>query len=121
MHQANSKTIRIFDTTLRDGEQTPGVSFTVEAKVEIAKALERLGVDAIEAGFPIVSEGELEAVRKGHRRTYFLRRCPCTPLHRDLRSSLKVQAQNQPGGRTRFGNKWRGVCESSRYQSRILG
>src|SRR5579883_687220 len=67
MHQANSKTIRIFDTTLRDGEQTPGVSFTVEAKVEIAKALERLGVDAIEAGFPIVSEGELEAVRKINR------------------------------------------------------
>jgi 2-isopropylmalate synthase len=56
--------IRIFDTTLRDGEQTPGVSLTVESKLEIAKALDRLGVDVIEAGFPIVSEGEFEAVKR---------------------------------------------------------
>lgn len=55
--------IRIFDTTLRDGEQTPGVSLTVDDKVEIAKALDRLGVDVIEAGFPVVSEGELASVR----------------------------------------------------------
>ncbi len=58
------KRIRIFDTTLRDGEQTPGVSLTVESKVEIAKALDRLGVDVIEAGFPIVSDGEFEAVKR---------------------------------------------------------
>jgi 2-isopropylmalate synthase len=58
------KRIRIFDTTLRDGEQTPGVSLTVESKVEIAKALDRLGVDLIEAGFPIVSDGEFEAVKR---------------------------------------------------------
>src|SRR5487761_640189 len=57
------KRIRIFDTTLRDGEQTPGVSLTIEDKVEIAKALDRLGVDVIEAGFPIVSEGELASVK----------------------------------------------------------
>lgn len=57
------KRIRIFDTTLRDGEQTPGVSLTIENKVEIAKALDRLGVDVIEAGFPIVSEGELASVK----------------------------------------------------------
>ncbi|MDA4129788.1 MAG: 2-isopropylmalate synthase [Thaumarchaeota archaeon] len=55
--------IRIFDTTLRDGEQTPGVSLTIEEKVEIAKALDELGVDVIEAGFPIVSEGERAAVK----------------------------------------------------------
>jgi 2-isopropylmalate synthase len=55
--------IRIFDTTLRDGEQTPGVSLTVEDKIEIAKALDRLGVDVIEAGFPVVSEGELASVK----------------------------------------------------------
>ena len=55
--------IRIFDTTLRDGEQTPGVSLTIEEKVEIAKALDALGVDVIEAGFPIVSDGELSAVK----------------------------------------------------------
>ena len=55
--------VRIFDTTLRDGEQTPGISLTAEEKVKIARQLDRLGVDAIEAGFPIASTGEREAVR----------------------------------------------------------
>ena len=53
-----------FDTTLRDGEQTPSVSFTTEDKVIIARALDKLGVDVIEAGFPISSTGELDAVKK---------------------------------------------------------
>jgi len=55
--------VEIFDTTLRDGEQTPGVSLTPQEKLEIARQLDRLGVDAIEAGFPIASQGELEAVK----------------------------------------------------------
>jgi 2-isopropylmalate synthase len=55
--------VRIFDTTLRDGEQSPGVSITPEQKLQIAIKLDRLGVDAIEAGFPIVSHGEVEAIR----------------------------------------------------------
>ncbi|MDI3280721.1 MAG: 2-isopropylmalate synthase [Bacillota bacterium] len=55
--------VRIFDTTLRDGEQTPGVSLNVEEKVEIARQLERLGVDVIEAGFPIASPGDFAAVQ----------------------------------------------------------
>ena len=54
----------IFDTTLRDGEQTPGVSFTPEEKLRIAKQLARLRVDVIEAGFPAASPGDLEAVRR---------------------------------------------------------
>jgi len=54
----------IYDTTLRDGEQTPGVSFTPEQKLEIAHLLDELGVHQIEAGFPVVSEGEREAVRR---------------------------------------------------------
>ncbi len=53
----------IFDTTLRDGEQSPGASMTREEKVRIAKALEKLRVDVIEAGFPIASPGDFEAVR----------------------------------------------------------
>jgi 2-isopropylmalate synthase len=57
------KKIFIFDTTLRDGEQTPGVSLNVEEKLEIARALQKLGVDAIEAGFPIASEGDFEGVK----------------------------------------------------------
>jgi len=55
--------VRIFDTTLRDGEQTPGVSFTPEEKLEIAVQLDKLGVDAIEAGFPSASEGEQKAMK----------------------------------------------------------
>ncbi len=54
--------IKILDTTLRDGEQSPGVSLTAQDKVDIAKQLERLGVDIIEAGFPLTSQGDLEAV-----------------------------------------------------------
>ena len=55
--------VLIFDTTLRDGEQTPGASLTVNEKLKIAFQLEKLGVDIIEAGFPIASPGDLEAVR----------------------------------------------------------
>lgn len=55
--------IQIFDTTLRDGEQSPGVHLTLEEKVEIAKQLELLGVDRIEAGFPIASPGEVKNVQ----------------------------------------------------------
>ena len=55
--------VRIFDTTLRDGEQSPGVSLAPEQKLTIAKKLDDLGVDAIEAGFPIVSDGECKAIK----------------------------------------------------------
>lgn len=60
---AADQTIRIFDTTLRDGEQSPGISLNLKEKVEIAEQLARLGVDVIEAGFPIASQGETEAVK----------------------------------------------------------
>ena len=53
----------IFDTTLRDGEQSPGVALTATDKMEIARQLERLGVDIIEAGFPKTSPGDFEAVQ----------------------------------------------------------
>lgn len=55
--------IKIFDTTLRDGEQSPGVNLNKEEKLEIAKQLERLGVDVIEAGFPASSEGDFQSVK----------------------------------------------------------
>ena len=54
----------IFDTTLRDGEQSPGATLNIEEKVEIAKQLARLNVDVIEAGFPISSQGDFEAVQR---------------------------------------------------------
>jgi 2-isopropylmalate synthase len=55
--------VRIFDTTLRDGEQSPGFSMNTEEKIRLAHQLAALGVDVIEAGFPIASRGDLEAVR----------------------------------------------------------
>lgn len=58
-----SETIAIFDTTLRDGEQSPGCSMYLDEKIRMARQLEQLGVDIIEAGFPIASEGDFNAVR----------------------------------------------------------
>ncbi len=60
----DSNRVVIFDTTLRDGEQSPGASMNLEEKLRIAQALEELGVDVIEAGFPIASNGDFEAVRE---------------------------------------------------------
>ena len=60
----NMAYIRIFDTTLRDGEQTPGVSLSIDEKLEIARQLDMLRVDVIEAGSPMSSEGEKEAVKE---------------------------------------------------------
>ncbi len=59
-----SRTVKVFDTTLRDGEQMPGVSLPVSYKIQIAKQLDKLGVDVIEAGFPSASKGEFEAVKE---------------------------------------------------------
>ncbi|MEM1346024.1 MAG: 2-isopropylmalate synthase [Pseudomonadota bacterium] len=61
-HPAPEAHVKIFDTTLRDGEQSPGASMTIEEKVQIAQLLDEMGVDIIEAGFPIASEGDFEAV-----------------------------------------------------------
>ena len=58
--------IYIFDTTLRDGEQTPGVALTVDEKIQIAQKLNNLGVDKIEVGFPASSKGEIESSKKIH-------------------------------------------------------
>jgi 2-isopropylmalate synthase len=55
--------LTVFDTTLRDGEQSPGCSMTLLEKLEVARALAGLGVDVIEAGFPIASDGDFESVR----------------------------------------------------------
>ncbi|MDB5291729.1 MAG: leuA [Phycisphaerales bacterium] len=57
------ETVRIFDTTLRDGEQSPGATLTLPEKLEIARHLEAMGVDIIEAGFPISSQGDFESVQ----------------------------------------------------------
>jgi 2-isopropylmalate synthase len=63
---ANERVL-IFDTTLRDGEQAPGCSMTVDEKLRLAQKLEALGVDMIEAGFPVASTGDFEAVQRVSR------------------------------------------------------
>ena len=63
MDRTEQNRVKIFDTTLRDGEQSPGISLNKQEKLEIAHQLARLGVDIIEAGFPISSPGDFEAVQ----------------------------------------------------------
>ena len=60
--QTEPRMIRIFDTTLRDGEQSPGASMNLAEKLEVAQLLADMGVDIIEAGFPIASPGDFDAV-----------------------------------------------------------
>ncbi|HUF95017.1 MAG TPA: 2-isopropylmalate synthase, partial [Acidimicrobiia bacterium] len=58
------KHVTVFDTTLRDGEQAPGIALNPDQKLRIALQLELLGVDVVEAGFPVSSEGDFEAVQR---------------------------------------------------------
>src|SRR5262249_58495701 len=60
-HETQKDRVRIFDTTLRDGEQSPGAAMTHEEKIEVAVLLDEMGIDIIEAGFPIASNGDFEA------------------------------------------------------------
>ena len=79
--KAQPEKILIFDTTLRDGEQSPGCSMNTEEKLVLARQLERLGVDIIEAGFPIASHGDFEAVQRVAREIGGVRvagLCRCT-------------------------------------------
>jgi 2-isopropylmalate synthase len=66
---AKQDRVLIFDTTLRDGEQSPGATMTHDEKLEIAQMLDEMGVDIIEAGFPIASDGDFEAVAEIARQT----------------------------------------------------
>src|SRR5881227_885906 len=67
--QSEQDRVVIFDTTLRDGEQSPGATMTHEEKLEVAELLDTMGVDVIEAGFPIASDGDFHAVREIAQRT----------------------------------------------------
>src|SRR6267142_4180 len=68
-NKSDKDRVVIFDTTLRDGEQCPGATMTFEEKLEIAEMLDDMGVDVIEAGFPITSEGDFQAVSEIARRS----------------------------------------------------
>ena len=66
--QSDKDRVVIFDTTLRDGEQCPGATMTFDEKLEVAELLDDMGVDVIEAGFPIASDGDFAAVQEVARR-----------------------------------------------------
>jgi len=90
--------IIIFDTTLRDGEQSPGASLTSNEKIKIAEQLEKLGVDVIEAGFPIASEDDAKAVKKIAEK---IKKCTVCALARckdeDINIALKsLEKANKP-------------------------
>ena len=61
---SNKDKVFIFDTTMRDGEQSPGASMSLEEKIQIARVFDELGIDIIEAGFPIASPGDLKPLLK---------------------------------------------------------
>src|SRR5215831_9337763 len=69
VNKSEKDRVIIFDTTLRDGEQCPGATMTLEEKLEVAEMLDDMGVDVIEAGFPITSEGDFQAVSEIARRS----------------------------------------------------
>jgi 2-isopropylmalate synthase len=80
-----SHLLKIFDTTLRDGEQAPGFSMTVEQKLQMARQLEKLGVDIIEAGFPIASKGDFESVKEIARQ---IKGCTIAALSRTRKEDI---------------------------------
>jgi 2-isopropylmalate synthase len=86
MSATDANRVVIFDTTLRDGEQSPGASLMTEEKLEIARLMEKLGIDVIEAGFPISSPGDFEAVRRVARE---VRRPVIAGLSRALRADIE--------------------------------
>ena len=79
----------IFDTTLRDGEQSPGCSMTVPEKLRVAEVLEAMGVDVIEAGFPIASDGDFAGRARGRQAPEEVRR---------MRPRARRQWRHRPGG-----------------------
>jgi len=94
----SGQTITIFDTTLRDGEQAPGCSMYLEEKLRMARQLDRLGVDVIEAGFPVASQGDFEAVCAVAREVRRPRIAALARAHRDdiLRAWQAVELAAHP-------------------------
>src|SRR3974390_3050625 len=88
--------VHIFDTTLRDGEQSPGFSMNTSEKIRMAKQLASLGVDIIEAGFPIASKGDLEAVKAVSKE---VRDVPIAALARARKDDILAAAEALKGAK----------------------
>src|SRR5215469_14613657 len=92
--------VRIFDTTLRDGEQSPGFSMNTDEKIRMARQLAALGVDIIEAGFPIASRGDLEEVKMVARE---VRNVPIAALARAKKEDVSAAIEAlQPAAASRL-------------------
>ena len=139
-----SNRVYIFDTTLRDGEQSPGCSMTVPEKLRMARKLVELGVDILEAGFPIASKGEYEAVTAVSKefpsaQVAALARC-CTldveravcgavartpashsPRYRDQRNPSEAQTEEDAAAGARRGGRGGRTGSAARGRRRILG
>lgn len=93
IHREDRK-VKIYDTTLRDGEQTPGVKFTKEQKVEIARKLDEVGIHEIEAGFPVISAYDEEAVKAVAMERLNARILAlCRPKQRDIDAALRSEVE----------------------------
>ena len=91
-----SDQIYFFDTTLRDGEQCPGASMNLREKLEVARQMERLGMDVIEAGFPCISDGDFEAV---HTIAREIKKCRIAGLARCVKADIEAAARAlEPAG-----------------------
>ena len=105
--------VHIFDTTLRDGEQSPGFSMNTEEKLQLARQLEQLGVDVIEAGFPIASPGDLEAVRAVAAE---IKDCRVAALARarqeDMDAALRGDGARRKAARAHFSGDFRPAPEA---------
>lgn len=89
MTEQKQDIVKIFDTTLRDGEQSPGASLNTAEKIEIARSLEQLNVDIIEAGFPISSPGDFEAVQAVSE---IVKNCTVAGLARSMQKDIEAAA-----------------------------
>ena len=96
-----SDQIYFFDTTLRDGEQCPGASMNLREKLEVARQMERLGMDVIEAGFPCISDGDFEAV---HTIAREIKKCRIAGLARCVKAD--IEAWNPPGNAPASTSSW---------------
>jgi len=93
----HTETIKIFDTTLRDGEQSPGASMNTEEKIQIAAQLERLGVDIIEAGFAAASPGDFDAIEKISQRVQHSTVCSLArAIDSDVKAAGEAIAKESP-------------------------
>ena len=112
MAGSETKIIRIFDTTLRDGEQSPGASMNVEEKVMVAKQLGRLEVDIIEAGFAYSSPGDFEAVRRIAHEVEGV--FAVDDIQQFLRNALDARTQG-------LDHAWGECLADQRPQTRVFG